>query len=333
MTAPATRTRRPWRPRGRSMRAQHAAQRQLLPPQRQRMRTDRQARAGVIGHQPLGGVIGRSGDSRPELAASGRVGTFGCRESSTSCPVEQLAGRPRRPARSATTRCGDRSRTRSARRSPPASPARRGADRVRAIEIFDGGDTAASRTAGARGSELGARGSGLGHGARRTVRSSSPLMRADVAERRPRPAFPRASTDRRSRTLGNESSTSLGRRRRSSAARESRAPSPSRRRSRSTSAHLLPQPIHIHQPQTHAAVGLDAALPVGLLHVDRREAHAVALRILDQRRRMIEPHRLVVQHRGVERRRIVRLQIRARIDEQREARGVRFREIRTARTT
>ena len=94
-----------------------------------------------------------------------------------------------------------------------------------------------------------------------------------------------------------------------------------------------PQPIHIHQPQPHAAVGLDAALPVGRLHVDRREADAVPLRVLDERRRMIEPHRLVVQHRREERRRVVRLQVGAGIDEQREARRSATPESHTAQTT
>src|SRR5438105_7422557 len=53
---------------------------------------------------------------------------------------------------------------------------------------------------------------------------------------------------------------------------------------------LLTQSVHIHQPETDAAVGLDAARPLGDLYVDRREADAVALRVLDQRRRVIEPH-------------------------------------------
>ena len=60
------------------------------------------------------------------------------------------------------------------------------------------------------------------------------------------------------------------------------------------------------------------------LHVDRREPHAVPLRVLDERRRVVEPHRLVVEQRRVERRRVVRLQVRARVDEQREAGGVRL---------
>ena len=72
------------------------------------------------------------------------------------------------------------------------------------------------------------------------------------------------------------------------------------------------------------AVLLDAAQPVGLLHVDRMEAHAAALRVLDERRRVVEPHRLVVEERRVERRRVMHLEIRARVGEQREAGGVRL---------
>ena len=50
----------------------------------------------------------------------------------------------------------------------------------------------------------------------------------------------------------------------------------------------------------------------------------MALRVLDQCRRMVEPHRLVVQQRGIEGGRIVDLQIRAGIDDEREARRVRL---------
>ncbi len=87
---------------------------------------------------------------------------------------------------------------------------------------------------------------------------------------------------------------------------------------------FLPQPVHVHQPQPHPAIAFDAAGPIRHLYVDRREADAVALGILYERRRMIEPHRLVVEHRRVKRRGEMRLQIRARVDEQREARRVRL---------
>ena len=66
MTMPATRTRRPWRAVVQIDRAQHAAHRQLVAPQRHRMAADRQARAGVVGHQALG--FGH------RLAADRRVG-------------------------------------------------------------------------------------------------------------------------------------------------------------------------------------------------------------------------------------------------------------------
>ena len=62
----------------------------------------------------------------------------------------------------------------------------------------------------------------------------------------------------------------------------------------------------------------------GMLDVDAGEAHAAALRVFDERGRMIKPHRLVVEQRRVERGRKMRLQIRAGIREQREAGRVRF---------
>src|SRR3954466_1418286 len=92
-----------------------------------------------------------------------------------------------------------------------------------------------------------------------------------------------------------------------------------------STADALAKPIHIHQSQADTPVRVDAARPIRLLHINRSEADAVALRVFHQRRGMIETHRLIVQERGIERRRVVRLQIRARIYEQREARGVRFR--------
>ena len=46
-------------------------------------------------------------------------------------------------------------------------------------------------------------------------------------------------------------------------------------------------------------------------------------RVGDDGRRVVEPHRLVVQQRRVERRRVVRLEIRARVCQQREAAAVR----------
>ena len=82
--------------------------------------------------------------------------------------------------------------------------------------------------------------------------------------------------------------------------------------------------MHIAQPQPDRAVGFDRAVPVRHLHVDRVKADAAALRVLDERRRVVEPHRLVVEERRVERRRVVHLEIRARVREQREAGGVRL---------
>ena len=88
---------------------------------------------------------------------------------------------------------------------------------------------------------------------------------------------------------------------------------------------LFAQPVHVAQPEPNRAVVLDRRSPSPrLLHVDRMEADAAALRVLDERRRVIEPHRLVVEERRVERRRVMHLEIRARVGQQREARRVRF---------
>ena len=90
-------------------------------------------------------------------------------------------------------------------------------------------------------------------------------------------------------------------------------------------SHFSAQPVHIHQSQAHPSVGIDPARPVRFLDVDGGKADAMPLRVFHQRGRVIEPHRLIIQKRRVEGRRIVSLQIRARIHEKREARRVRFR--------
>ena len=61
------------------------------------------------------------------------------------------------------------------------------------------------------------------------------------------------------------------------------------------------QPAYVPQAEPHRPVRFDGTVPVGQLDVDRLEADAAALRVFHQRRRMIEPHRLVVQEPGVER--------------------------------
>ena len=68
---------------------------------------------------------------------------------------------------------------------------------------------------------------------------------------------------------------------------------------------LLCSPLHVASVPAGRAPSscIDAAVPVRHLHVDRREADAAPLRVLDERRRMVEPHRLVVEQRRVERRR------------------------------
>src|SRR4029079_6307982 len=70
---------------------------------------------------------------------------------------------------------------------------------------------------------------------------------------------------------------------------------------------LLPQTCNISEADPDGAVRFQRAVPVGYLHVDRTEANAATLRILHERRRVIEPHRLVVERRPVERRRDMRV--------------------------
>ena len=59
------------------------------------------------------------------------------------------------------------------------------------------------------------------------------------------------------------------------------------------------------------------------MHVKRTPCRCASF---TKRRGVIEPHRLVVQQRRVERAGVMRLQIRARVRQQREAGGMRFRE-------
>src|SRR3954469_4746108 len=63
-------------------------------------------------------------------------------------------------------------------------------------------------------------------------------------------------------------------------------------------SNALAKPIHIHQSQADTPVRVDAARPIRLLHINRSEADAVALRVFHQRRGMIETHQLIVQERG-----------------------------------
>ena len=67
-----------------------------------------------------------------------------------------------------------------------------------------------------------------------------------------------------------------------------------------------------------------AAMPTGVIDVDRQYRHAMPFRILDQRGRMVETHRPRVEQCDVERGRVMRFQIRARICDQREAGRVRL---------
>ena len=91
-------------------------------------------------------------------------------------------------------------------------------------------------------------------------------------------------------------------------------------------AGLLAEPARIAQVRSRGCQWsrLHRALPLGLRHVHRQHAQAVALRILDQDRGRVESHRLIVQHGAGEGGQVVALQIRAGIGQQRETGGVRF---------
>src|ERR1041384_1964275 len=77
-------------------------------------------------------------------------------------------------------------------------------------------------------------------------------------------------------------------------------------------------------PVSAASAVLDRAEPIRSGHINRIDLQSVPLSILDYRSRVIKTHRLIVQKRSSERRKIMALQISACISDQREARGVRF---------
>src|SRR5687767_8713498 len=70
---------------------------------------------------------------------------------------------------------------------------------------------------------------------------------------------------------------------------------------------------------------LQRAFPVRARHIDWPRLQSMPLRILDQCRGAIETHGLVVQYRGGEGRKIMTLQVRACIRDQRKACGMRLR--------
>ena len=65
---------------------------------------------------------------------------------------------------------------------------------------------------------------------------------------------------------------------------------------------FLAQTMHVAQSEPHALAQmfLDRAVPIRARDVDREKPQPVTLRVLDDRRRMIEAHRLVVEQRGGE---------------------------------
>src|ERR1041384_1894366 len=87
----------------------------------------------------------------------------------------------------------------------------------------------------------------------------------------------------------------------------------------------LPSPVsRLPSPVSAVSAVLDRAEPIRSGHINRIDLQSVPLSILDYRSRVIKTHRLIVQKRSSERRKIMALQISACISDQREARGVRF---------
>ena len=220
------------------------------------------------------------------------------------------------------------SRARAAERMPrraeaPRAGARPGAD------PSSSASTGSRRAVSSSGGHLGQR--------RRVVRGTSGEERAGrardlrhlperapAASARTTPALPR----RRARTSSSSRSSRTAARGRP---RRVNGPTPCSVSIRRPVACL--QSLARTQSPSRTVPLLPPALPSGSRHVDRPHLGAVALRVLDERRRVVEAHRPRVEQRRVERRRMMRLEVRARVRDQREARRVRLRETRRARTT
>src|SRR6185312_15012171 len=102
-------------------------------------------------------------------------------------------------------------------------------------------------------------------------------------------------------------------------------------------AALFAEPPHLPQPDPNRgpwlrpssapfgsglAVDFDGAIPAAAIDAHRAHLDAVLLRVLEDRRRRVEPHRLAVHQRGGELRGVMHLDPRAGVHEEREARGV-----------
>ena len=88
---------------------------------------------------------------------------------------------------------------------------------------------------------------------------------------------------------------------------------------------LLAQPADIAEPEPHGPVGLDGAEPVRVVDVQRPDHLPVARGISHDGGGVVEAHGLVVEQRRVEGRRVMRLEIRAGIGQEREAGRMAFR--------
>src|SRR5437762_5876064 len=87
----------------------------------------------------------------------------------------------------------------------------------------------------------------------------------------------------------------------------------------------LAQSFDESHAEAYAAV-FPATAPGRMIHIDRKDFDAVALRIFHERRRMIKTHWPRIHQRDIKRGRMTRFEIRARVCDEREARRVRLRE-------
>ena len=104
-----------------------------------------------------------------------------------------------------------------------------------------------------------------------------------------------------------------------------RAPRRFARASSSRSPRTSRIPSRIACIAGHCSVALERAIPFAHGDVDRQYRHSLPLRLLQQLRRLIEPHRLTVDEPGKERRGPMTFQPARNIGQQRERRRMRFR--------
>jgi hypothetical protein len=89
-------------------------------------------------------------------------------------------------------------------------------------------------------------------------------------------------------------------------------------------APTLAQPAHEVEAQAQRPLAVDEAPPLALVDDDRLDGDAVPPRVVDQHFRRVETHRLHVEDRGAEHRRLVTFDVCRRVGEQGERRRVRL---------